>query len=554
MSVSEAVKVEKPREAGAQVVDAVVIGAGVAGIYQLYRLLKDGLTVQAFESGDGVGGVWYWNRYPGARVDSHFPYYQYWFSKELWDESEWKEHFPPQPEIEKYLNHVVDKFDLRRHIAFGARVTSATFDDESGTWMVRTDKGHEVRARFIVFNTGGLSEPKAPEFKGHETFGGQSYHTARWPKDAVDLTGKRVGVFGTAATGIQVIQTIAPIVSRLTVFQRTPNFAIALKNPKVTEQELENMRQSFDELQSKMKTAAGSFSWPEIGFDTVAPPLFKDVPADKLDEYLDSIWNQGNLRFWHGHFSDATRNPEAAEYIAEFVRKKIRSRVNDPKVAEKLAPTSYPFGVRRVPLENGFYEAFNRENVELVDLLAEPVVSIDKTGVNTSARHYDLDVIIYATGFDAGVGAINQVDIRGVGGRSLKEEWDRTLRTTVGMMKHGYPNLFMTMAPFAPASAFCNIPVCVDQQVDWIADTIGFARAKGLRWIQPSEATEAAWMAHHEEVSEPTLVGRTANSWYRRVAPDGTKRELIAYMGGLQTYRQWCNGWTESGYEGFDKS
>jgi acetone monooxygenase len=536
---------EESAQSGTQVLDAVVIGAGFGGVYQLYRLLKDGLNVRAFEAAPGVGGVWFWNRYPGARVDSHFPYYQYWFSKELWDEGEWSETFPAQPEIERYINHVVDKFELRRHITFNTKVTRAVFDASSATWTVTTDTGETVNARFVVFNTGGLSQPKVPPFPGHESFKGASFHTSHWPQEGVDLHGKRVAVFGTAATGIQVIQTIAPIVSQLTVFQRTPNYAVAIRNPKIEATDLEWMRNSFETLRDEVR-------WSRAGFVFPDPPRFADVPAEQREAHLQAIWNSGNLSIWGNTFADFQVNPEAMACVTEFVRARIRERIADPALAEKLIPSDYSFGTRRVPLENGYFEAFSRDNVSLVDLREEPVECIDATGIKTRAAHYDVDLIIYATGFDAGVGAINRIDIRGPGGVSLRDLWSQSLTTTVGMQVHGFPNLFMTMAPFAPAAAICNVPVCIDQQCDWIADAIGFVRSKGLKSIQPSAQTEADWMAHHVAVSEPTLLAQNKDSWYRREAPDGTKRELIAYLGGIPNYRRVCDEMKASGYQGFE--
>jgi len=540
----EAIRKESA-QSGTQVLDAVVIGAGFGGVYQLYRLLKDGLNVRAFEAAPGVGGVWFWNRYPGARVDSHFPYYQYWFSKELWDEGEWSETFPAQPEIERYINHVVDKFDLRRHITFNTKVTRAVFDASSATWTVTTDTGETVNARFVIFNTGGLSEPKVPPFPGHESFKGASFHTSHWPQEGVDLHGKQVAVFGTAATGIQVIQTIAPIVAHLTVFQRTPNYAVAIRNPKIESTDLEWMRNSFETLRDQVR-------WSRAGFVFPDPPRFADVPAEQREAHLQAIWNSGNLSIWGNTFADFQVNPEAMACVTEFVRARIRERIADSALAEKLIPSDYSFGTRRVPLENGYFETFSRDNVSLVDLRQEPVECVDATGIKTRAAHYDVDLIIYATGFDAGVGAINRIDIRGPGGVSLRDLWSQSLTTTVGMQVHGFPNLFMTMAPFAPAAAICNVPVCIDQQCDWIADAIGFVRSKGLKSIQPSAQTEADWMAHHEAVSEPTLLAQNKDSWYRREASDGTKRELIAYLGGIPNYRRVCDEMKASGYQGFE--
>ena len=528
------------------VLDAVVVGAGLGGIYQLYRLAQSGKRVRSFEAGAGLGGVWYWNRYPGARVDSHFPFYQYWFSKELWDEGNWTERFPGQPEIERYLNHVCDKYDLRRHITFNARVTSAHFDEDRGLWTVTTDQGESVQAQFVIFNTGGLSEPKLPNFPGIESFKGAAYHTSRWPRTAVDFSGKRVGVIGTAATGIQVIQTIAPIVSQLVVFQRTPNYAVPMRNPKITEEDLATMRSSYHALREQAHKSRGGFVYGD------EPPRFDDVPEDQLEAYVEAIWADGSLKIWGTAFADAFANPRAMDYLSDFVRKRIRARIKDPLLADKLTAMDYPFGTRRVPLENGYFDAFNHEHVKLVDLRETPIVRIDDTGIWAGGQHHELDAIVFATGFDAGVGAINRIDVRGRQGLSLRTEWDKRLRTTVGMQVHGFPNLFMTMAPFAPASAICNVPICVDQQVDWICDAMDFVRDHGHQSLEPSAAVENGWMSHHEAVSEPTLLGQNKNSWYRREGPDGSKRELLAYMGGLVQYRDACEAMRKSGFAGFD--
>ncbi len=526
--------------------DVVVVGAGLAGLQQVHRLITDGLRVVAFEASDGVGGVWHHNRYPGARVDSHFPHYQYWFSSDLWDEFDWKERFPPQPEIERYLNYVCDRFALRQHIRFNTRVTGAHYDEASAIWTVETDRDKPIRARFVVLNSGGLSAARQSPFAGAETFKGVSCHTSHWPKEGIELAGKRVGVIGTAATGIQVIQTIAPQVGHLTVFQRTANFAVPMKNPAVTEQERQQARRDFGRLRGVVHQSFGGFSYEGM------PPMFDDTTEAERQARLEQLWDTGTLEIWGGAFADAFFNPVASAYVTAFVRNKIRPRIKDPAVAAKLLPTDHDFGTRRVPLENGFYEAFNQDNVDLVDLREEAILSIDETGIKTTTRHIDLDVIIYATGFEAGVGAINRIAITGRDGKRLKDEWDRALRTTVGMQVHGFPNLFMTHAPFAPASALCNLPVCADQQVDWIGDAISFVMAKGAKSLEPGAALEAEWMRHHYEVSEPTLLGANKNSWYRHKRPDGSVGELIAYAGGIPTYREACDRMISSGFEGFD--
>ncbi len=525
--------------------DAVVVGAGLAGLHQLYRLRSSGLNVIAFEASGEVGGVWHHNCYPGARVDSHFPHYQYWFSEEIWKETDWQTRYPSQPEIEAYLNSVCDRLDLRRHIHFHSRVESACFEESSGVWRVETDQGQAVEARFLVLNSGGLSAARPSPFPGAETFKGQQCHTSNWPKNDIDLAGKRVGVVGTGATGIQVIQTIAPIVEELTVFQRTANFAVPMKNFAISDEERQASKRDFHQLRQRVGASFGGFDYDN------EPPMFDDLNEDERLQRLDALWEQGTLEIWGGAFGDSLVTSDASHYLTAFVSRKIRARINDPHLADKLVPTDHEFGSRRVPLESGYFETFNRDNVQLVDLREEPVLEIDETGIRTASRHIDLDVIIYATGFEAGVGAINRIAITGRDGLRLKDEWQKALRTTVGMQVHGFPNLFMTMAPFAPASALCNLPVCADHQVDWIAAAIEFVVSSGARSIEPSEQTEQAWMTHHAEVSEPTIIGSNTNSWYRHQRDDGAPGELIAYVGGMPQYRETCGAMVASGFEGF---
>jgi len=533
-------------------VDAIVVGAGLNGLLQIYKLASQGLTVQAFEAGAGVGGVWQWNRYPGARVDSHFPFYQYWFSKELWNDMGWEQRFPAQPDIEAYLNAVADRFDLRRHITFGARVISAHLHEATGRWEVTTDKGHVVSAQFLILNTGGLSVAREPPFPGHDAFKGISVHTSRWPREGVALAGKRVGVVGTAATGIQVIQTIAKEVGKLVVFQRTANYAVAMRNDAITDADRAAAKAAFDDLRVRAHASFSGFADDDP--ESVGPPMFADVPEDERQAHMEAVWSHGSLRFWGGVFADAFTDRAAAECLSDFVRAKIRARVKNPDVAEKLSPRDHLFGTRRVPLENGYFDVFNQDNVELVDLKSEPILALDETGIKTVGGRYDLDVVIYATGFDAGIGAFNNIDIRGRGAASLRDQWRGGVRTTVGMQVHGFPNMFMTMAPFAPASALCNLPICSDQQVGWISDAIAFVRQKGGRTIEPTAETEEAWMAHHREVSEPTLIGQNVNSWYRLRGEDGSPGELLAYAGGVANYRTVCESYAASGYSGFNQT
>ena len=526
-------------------VDAVVVGAGVAGLYSVYKLREQGLSVQAFEAGTGVGGTWYWNRYPGARVDSQAYIYQYWFSDDLLNEWNWSERFPAQEETERYLNHVADKFDLRSHIQFKTRVTGASYDEATQRWTVTTDDGQTVSAQFLIMGTGGLSVPLVPPFPGRERFKGQIVHTAQWPKEGVDLKGKRVGVIGTGATGIQVIQTIASEVGHLTVFQRTANYTIPMRNPKYDDADRAELRAQYPALKKRVQ---GTFAGFDYDFDSRD---FLTLSPEERQKKMQELWDDGSLSFWIGSFQGVFVDETVNAEFSEFVRDRIRARINDPKVAEMLVPTDHGFGTRRVPLETKYYEAFNRDNVTLVNARATPIESLTETGVKTSAAEYPLDILIFATGFDAGTGALTKTDVRGRDGVLLRDAWATDgIRTTMGLQVHGYPNLFMTMAPFSPAAAFCNVPTCVQQQVDWITDCIQFVRDQGRHSIEPSQETEAQWVAHHDELANIMLVSKT-NSWYMGSNVAGKPRRLLAYAGGVGTYRDKCDQVKASGYEGF---
>ncbi len=524
--------------------DAVVIGAGFSGLYQLHKLRGLGLRVRAIEAAPGVGGTWYWNRYPGARTDSPSHVYQYWFSDELLQEWDWKERFPAQEETERYLNYVADKFDLRRDISLGTRVDAAKWDEATQRWEVRTDKGERISARFLANCVGTLSAPVTPPFPGRDLFKGQILQTARWPSEGVDLKNKRVGVIGTGATGIQVIQTVAPEVAELTVFQRTPNYAIPMSNPEYSKTEFSQVRANYPATREMVQN---SF----VGFDTdVHPRDFHDVPAAERLALMEELWADGSLKLWMAGFKEVFTDKAANLEISNFVREKIRVRIKDPAMAEKLLPRDHGFGTRRVPLENGYFETFNRDNVTLVDLRAEAIESITETGIRTSADEYDLDVLIFATGFDAGTGPLSQIDIRGRNNISLKEEWQRDMRSTMGLQVHGFPNMFMTSAPLAPAVAFCNAPTCVQQQVEWITDCIEHVLKKKGSCIEPTAETEAKWIAHHEDVANMTLLA-TTKSWYTGANIEGKSNRLLGYIGGVNVYRQLCDEVKAKDYEGF---
>ena len=526
-------------------VDAVVVGAGFSGMYALYKLREQGLRVQVYEAGTGVGGTWYWNRYPGARVDSQAYIYQYWFSKELLAEWDWSERFPAQDETERYLNHVADRFDLRKDIQFKTRVTAASYDEASQRWTITTDDGQSVSAQYFIMGTGGLSVPMLPALPGIENFKGRIVHTAQWPREGVDLKGKRVGIIGTGATGIQVIQTIASEVGHLTVFQRTPNYTIPMRNPKYDDAARAELRGQYPMLKERVQHTFAGFDYD------FEDRNFFDVAPEERQRTLQRLWDDGSLNFWIGGFREVFFDEKVNAEFSDFVRQRIRERIKDPKVADKLVPQDYGFGTRRVPLETKYYEAFNRDNVLLVDTKATPMEEVTEKGIRTAAGLHELDILICATGFDAGTGALTKVDIRGRDGVLLRDAWAQDgVRTTMGLQVHGYPNLFMTMAPFSPAAAFCNVPTCLQQQVDWIADCIGFVRDQGRHSIEPSAEAEAKWVAHHDELANLTLVPKT-NSWYMGSNVKGKPRRLLAYAGGVGTYRAKCDEVKASGYEGF---
>lgn len=528
--------------------DAVVIGTGVAGLYQLYKLRDEqGLRVKAVDTATGVGGTWYWNRYPGARFDSEAYIYQYLFSEQLYKGWSWSERFPGQPEIERWLNYVADKLDLRKDIRFSTTITSAVFNEATQRWTITTDTGDVIDAQFLITCCGMLSAPLTSMFPGQETFKGKLVHTGRWPKEDVDLSGKRVGVVGNGATGIQVIQTIAGEVGSLKVFVRTPQYIIPMKNPKYGPKEVEAYKARFQELR---ETLPFSFTGFEYDFTN---GNWKELTQEQRHAVLEKIWNEGSLRLWLASFSEMFFEEDVSEEISEFVRKKMRARLKDPKLCEALIPADYGFGTHRVPLETNYLEAYHRPNVELIRVKENPITRITPEGIQLAdGTVHELDVIILATGFDAGSGALTRIDIRGRDGRSLKDEWSRDIRTTMGLQVHGYPNLFTTGAPLAPSTALCNMTTCLQQQVEWISDCIAYLRDNDLSVIEPMKETEDAWVAHHDEIANTTLVTKT-NSWYMGSNVDGKPRRLLSYIGGVGPYRRKCDEVASSAYPGFAK-
>jgi len=525
--------------------DALVIGTGVAGLYQLHQLREQGFAVKAVDTATNVGGTWYWNRYPGAKFDSESYIYQYLFSEDLYKDWTWSQRFPGQPEIERWMNYIADRLDLRKDIHFSTTVKSAHFDESSQRWMVTTDTGETFDTQFLISCTGMLSAPLANVFPGQETFKGRIFHTSRWPKEQIDFAGKRVGVVGNGATGIQVIQTIAPTVGELKVFVRTPQYITPMNNPSYGPAEAAAYKERFAELRELLPRTFSGFE-----YDFENGPWSELSPARRR-EILEANWKDGSLKLWLATCSELFFESAVSDEVSEFVREKMRERLKDPRLCELLIPTDYGFGTHRVPLESNYLEVYHQPNVELVSVKANPIKEVTPKGIKLAdGTEYELDILILATGFDAGSGALTRIDIRGRGGRSLKDDWNREIRTTLGLQVHGYPNLFTTGAPLAPSAALCNMTTCLQQQTEWITDCLMHLRSSGAAAIEASAALEDEWVKHHDEIANATLVTKT-DSWYMGSNVDGKPRRLLSYIGGVGNYRQKCEDLAREGYPGF---
>ena len=522
--------------------DALIVGAGFSGLYMLHRLRGQGLSVRLFEAGPSVGGTWYWNRYPGARVDIESQEYSYSFSPELDAEWVWSERYATQPELLVYLNHVADRFDLRRDIQLDTRVTAAAFDEATNRWRVSTDRGEVVSARWCVMATGCLSVANEPDFLGAETFAGRSWHTQKWPEGGVDFSGQRVGVIGTGSSAIQSIPEIAGEAAQVTVFQRTPNFSVPAHNGPVDPGVAADWAANRAARRAEARETGFGIRMVE-GRDQ---PAVEADPAERQAEF-ERRWRIGGFAML-GAYGDLLASDEANETAAEFVRSKIREIVADPAVAEKLSPRTFPIGSKRLCVDTGYYATFNRPNVSLVDLREEPIRAIEPAGIRTSARLYPLDAIVYATGFDAMTGALSRIDIRGRGGVSLKESWAAGPRTYLGLMIAGFPNLFIVTGPGSP-SVLCNMAVAIEQHVEWISDCIAWMSQRQLGRIEATEQAQDAWVAHVNEVAEGTLFPK-ANSWYMGANVPGKPRVFMPYIGGFPVYRDKCAEVAANGYEG----
>ena len=525
--------------------DAVIVGAGFSGLYMLYRL-RDvlGLSARVYEAGDGVGGTWYWNRYPGARCDSESFYYSYSFSDELQHEWVWSTKYPEQPEILSYLEHVADRFDLRPDIQLGTRVVAATFRDAADCWEIRTDTGEVVTARFFISAVGCLSAANVPAIPGLDTFGGEWHHTAAWPHEGVDFTGKRVGLVGTGSTGIQAAPVIAGQAEHLYVFQRTPNYSVPARNYPLTPEQLGEIKANYAEIRRRCRESYAGFPYD------VTPTPATAVTAEERQETYERLWGEeGGFKFIYGSYFDLLFNKDSNETAAEFIRSKIRQIVTDPAVAEKLVPKDYPYGTKRPPIDTDYYQTFNRPNVTLVDLRETPITGIVPAGIRTTGADYDLDVIVFATGFDAMTGSLRKIDVRGHDDLTLAEKWESGPRTYLGLQVAGFPNMFTVTGPGSPA-VLANMPTAIEQHVDWIGACIGHMREHGLTRIEATEAAEDAWVDHVRDVAELTLFP-LADSWYLGANVPGKKRVFMPYVGGFLPYTRKCDEVAARNYEGF---
>ena len=524
--------------------DAIVVGGGLGGLYALHRLRKLGLKAVAFEAGSGVGGTWFWNRYPGARCDVESLEYSYAFDNDLQQEWHWPERYGTQPEILRYINHVADRFDLRRDVRLNTRVTSATFDPARARWTVRTDRDDVVVAPFCIMATGNLSTPRVPDFKGIHDFNGKWYHSGLWPHDGVDFSGLRVGVIGTGSSGVQMIPLIARQAKHLTVFQRTANFSLPARNGAMDP----DVEQTHKAEYKQRRAAAYETPFGIAGFPPPTKSAHEATPEERAAQY-EAKWAEGGSISFLYSYTDLLVNQAANDTASEFVRNKIRSIVGDPAVAELLAPKDHPIGTKRLCLDTNYYETYNRDNVTLVDVRTAPIQEIAERGVRTAGGEYELDAIVFATGFDAMTGALREIDIRVGNGLALADKWIGGPATYLGIMVAGFPNLFIITGPGSP-SVKTQMIVAIEQHMDWIGDCIAMLRANGLRRIEPSEDAETGWVRHVNEVAGGTLYP-LANSWYMGANIPGKPRVFMPYVGGFAAYKRKCDAVAANGYEGF---
>ena len=529
--------------------DAIVIGAGLSGMYQLLKLRQLGMKVRVYEAGGGVGGTWYWNRYPGARFDSESWTYGFSFSPEVLKEWDWKEHFSGQPENLRYCEFLADKFELRRDITFNARVKAAHWDEDANEWEVTFEDGKRARSRFLITAIGPLSSPTMPTIPGIADFKGESWHTGLWPHHPVTFANKRVAVIGTGASGVQAITEIAKTVGHLTVFQRTPNWCTPLRNSAIEPDTMADIRARYAEIFAQCRENWGCF------VHAADPRHSTDVTAQEREAFFEKLYAMPGFAFWQGTFRDVLMDQAANDAMTAFVTRKIRARLNDPKIADRLIPTTHGYGTRRVPLESGYFEVYNQPNVKLVDLRETLIERITEKGLRTSDVDYEFDMIIYATGFDAITGAFDRIDFQGRGGEKLRDKWADGPHTYLGLNVAGFPNMLTLVGPHN-AATFCNLPRCIEQNVEFVSDLLGYMRERGLSRIEATPEAETVWTAHVHDTASRLLLTKV-DSWMTGVnknVPGRLKRTFMAYAGGAPKYRQKCEEIAANGYEGFTLS
>ncbi|MBC2669539.1 flavin-containing monooxygenase [Novosphingobium piscinae] len=533
--------------------DVVVIGAGVTGIYQTYLLEQAGLSVCGIEAGADVGGTWFWNRYPGCRLDTESYAYGYFALKGIIPDWDWRERFAAQPEMLRYANRAADAMDVRRLYRFNTKVVAAHYQDEANVWTVNLDTSEVITCRFLISATGPLSATRMPDIVGIDLFKGESFHSSRWPVDDaglprdIDFAGKRVGIIGTGATGVQIIPIVAESAGELFVFQRSPNWCTPLGNTPISAEEMSVIKARFPSILEYVKITDTAFPYHRDRRKAI------DVPAEEREAFFEELYNQPGYGIWLSGFRDLLVSKESNKFLADFIAGKIRQRVKDQTVAEKLIPKDHPFGGKRVPMETNYYEAFNKDNVRLVDIREAPIERITETGIQTADGFYELDVIIFATGFDAVTGSLDRIDIRGKSGRPLKEAWAEGPSTYLGLQARGFPNFFTLVGPHN-GSAFCNVGVCGGLQAEWVTQMLIYLSAKGLTFSEPSQAAEEEWTESIYQEFSRTLLAE-ANAWWVRTTtkPDGTVvRRTLVHVGGGPEYRKRCEQVAYHDYAGFE--
>ena len=532
----------KMSESNKPQLDVIIVGAGFAGLYLLHKFRQMGLSARAFEAGDDVGGTWYWNRYPGARCDIESIDYSFSFDPELEQEWEWSEKYATQPEILRYAQHVAERYDLRRDISFGTRVKQAVWDENASCWTVTTEKGDNVSSRFFIMATGCLSQPKDIDIDGIENFGGEIYRTHSWPHDGVDFSGKKVGIIGTGSSGIQSIPLIAEQADHTTVFQRTANYSIPAGNGPIAEKKLA-VKKRYQDYREEAR-------WTKVGVPgKEAMDFALTVSEEERQQRYQELWDKGAIPHLGSEFADLLLDEKANDTLAQFVRSKIRSVIEDSNVADILTPTEFPICTKRACLDTNYYQTFNKPNVAVVDIKQDPIVSITASGIATREQNFEFDAIVFATGFDAMTGALLAIDIRGREGQSLKEKWAHGPLNYLGLTVSGFPNFFMITGPGSP-SVLSNMVLSIEQHVEWIADCLDYMRREDLTVIDPTETAETGWVEYGTATSDMTLFPQ-AKSWYMGANVPGKPRVCLPYVGGVAAYRRVCNDVAAQGYLGF---